>query len=167
VNVLHVEDECSGCLQCASFRFVVLSFCEEPASYQEPPTIKPHPEVCVTWTKWTNVPRQATVVARTGNIAANLNLMHASGHKTAQEASEKKAILRSYLMALEFGSGNFQQARRLTFPDEFFRGLRRDTLNVSKRLRIGGYEALYLRHKLGRELFNKLLEVHAAALKVQ
>ena len=96
---------------------------------------------------------------------AALDLLQASGNIDAQHVLEQREICRAYLMGLKLGNPNdntngFRAARYPAFRKGYFLGNAPNVQLVSKQLKIGYGELLYLRHKLGQALTGKLLKAH-------
>jgi len=86
-----------------------------------------------------------------------MDLLCASGNVSPEDVSKNRKILRSFLMGVERGDSSglnrhFRKSRILAFPKGWFRGAPRDIMVVSKQLRIGYGEMLYIRNALGKQM---------------
>jgi hypothetical protein len=134
--------------------------------------------------------------ARFSSVRAYLafvDLLVASSNIANEEGQRHRRILQTYLMKLEFGdsdnndaseksnadasdndngddtessddsddsdNSNYRQARRDALPNGYCAGNRKNVVVVSKQLKIGYAEMLYLREKLGEKLTGNLLMV--------
>jgi hypothetical protein len=90
-------------------------------------------------------------------------LLYQSGHCTKEELLRFRNLLQALLMAFRSTSsadGCHRQGRLRAMPSGFFTGPPQDVKVVSKPLKIGYCEALYLRNALGRAKFNMVLRAH-------
>ncbi|CAB9508626.1 expressed unknown protein [Seminavis robusta] len=115
---------------------------------------------------------ETKVLTRKRSVKAQLagtSLLVQSGNLSAEHEEELGSLMRSFLMGLAFGNdagkdendnNNLRQARIMAMPNGFFLGAPPNVLGVSKDLKIGYAEGVYLREFLGKAKFGKILTAH-------
>jgi hypothetical protein len=112
---------------------------------------------------WAENPSWLHRVNGVGNIVAYMELMRKKGYLTEQHFHREKALMQSFLMGLPTEDGDLERFRNscyMCFPKGCFPTAPPHTLMVSKVLKIGYLEMLYLCHYLGDSLFVTLMKAH-------
>lgn len=89
----------------------------------------------------------------------DMYLMSQAGVVSTEHLEEHRALMCSFLSnSTKEGIGCVSDARTYVFPSGFFIDkVQHGVICTSKRMKIGEYDALYLRAKLGKVAFNRIL----------